>query len=194
MESWRVVWREAFAPLASIDGLFSLALALRADDPRLIQGNTTTPPPLMCVQDWPVEGADAIGWLGWQGGKGPAKTVGEVEEFFARACFEADQKLGEPVACRWFLNWFDETPRGEMRSSLYGEVITELTKRSKVDVDPPLYKAALKNWDDKTISLAVADWLQEHDDPAHEAIWRASSTPWVGNIEEPIIFPAVLRS
>lgn len=187
-------WREGFAPLASIDGLFSLALALRADDPRLSQGSTTTPPPLMSVADWPCEGCDAIAWLGWQGGKGPANTVGEVEEFFARACFEADQKLGEPAACRYFLNWYDDTPRNEMRSSFYGEVIVELAKRSKVEVDPPLYKAAIEDWSNKTLTLAVADWLQEHDDKAQEAIWRLIATPWVGTMAEPIIFPASLRS
>jgi hypothetical protein len=49
-------------------------------------------------------------------------TVAEVEEFFARACFETDQRLGEPAACRWFLNWYDETPREEMRRQLLAEV------------------------------------------------------------------------
>ena len=70
--------------------------ALTGDDPRLTQGSTTTPPPLMCVQDWPVEAACALGYCGWQGDE--LETVGEVEEFFARMCFEADQRLGEPAA------------------------------------------------------------------------------------------------
>ena len=74
----------------------------------------------MCVQDWPVEAACALGYCGWQGDG--LETVGEVEEFFARACFEADQRLGEPAACRWFLNWFDDTPRDEMRRELLAEV------------------------------------------------------------------------
>jgi len=52
--------------------------------------------------------------------------VAEVEEFFARACFEADQRLGEPAGCRWFLNWFDETPRDEMRRLLFAEVKHQL--------------------------------------------------------------------
>ena len=113
MESWRLVWREGFVPVLSTAGLESLRDALRGDDPRLTQGSTTTPPPLMCVQDWPVEAACALGFCGWQGDE--LETVGEVEEFFARVCFEADQRLGEPAACRWFLNWFDDTPRDEMR-------------------------------------------------------------------------------
>ena len=56
-------------------------------------------------------------------------TVGEVEEHFAQACFEADRRLGEPAACRWFLNWFDDAPRAEMRRELLVEVELELRNR-----------------------------------------------------------------
>jgi hypothetical protein len=102
-------------------------MALTRDDPRLLQGATTSPPPLQCVQDWPVEAACALGFCGWQGEK--LHTVAQVEEFFARACFEADQRLGEPAGCRWFLNWFDETPRPEMRRLLLVEVQRTLAQR-----------------------------------------------------------------
>src|SRR6187397_2364540 len=57
MESWRLVWRDGFVPVISTSGLEALREALKSDDPRLTQGSTTTPPPLMCVQDWPVEAA-----------------------------------------------------------------------------------------------------------------------------------------
>jgi hypothetical protein len=67
--------------------------------------------------------------MGWQGEE--LKTVGEVEEFFARACFDADQRLGEPAACRWFLNWFDDTPRNRMRHELLEEIELELNKRKE---------------------------------------------------------------
>jgi len=67
MESWRLVWRDGFVPVLSTAGLEALRDALRGDDPRLTQGSTTTPPPLMCVQDWPVEAACALGFCGWQG-------------------------------------------------------------------------------------------------------------------------------
>src|SRR5579884_4022542 len=96
MESWRKVWREGVAPLLSTPGLESLQRALTNDDGRLLQGATTTPPPLQCVQDWPVEAACALGFCGWQG-EG-LETVAEVEEFFARMCFEIDQRLDEPAA------------------------------------------------------------------------------------------------
>lgn len=127
MESWRLVWRNGFVPVLATAALEALRDALRSDDPRLTQGSTTTPPPLLCVQDWPVEAACALGFCGWQGeGR---DTVGEVEEFFAQVCFEADQRLGEPAACRWFLNWFDDTPRAEMRRELLAEVEYALAAR-----------------------------------------------------------------
>lgn len=127
MESWRLVFRDGFAPVLSTRGLETLAEALRTDDPRLTQGSTTTPPPLMCVQDWPCEAACPLGFCGWQGDD--LTSVGQVEEFFARACFEADQRLGEPAACRWFLNWFDNTPRDAMRAALLAEVELALSQR-----------------------------------------------------------------
>ena len=131
MESWRKVWREGLAPLLSTQGLEALRQALVTDDARLLQGATTTPPPLSCVQDWPVEGACALGYCGWQGDG--LETVAEVEEFFARMCFEIDQRLGEPAGCRWFLNWFDETPRAQMRQLLLAEVKRALALRRSED-------------------------------------------------------------
>lgn len=133
MESWRNVWRTGVAPLLSTESLEALRQALVNDDTRLLQGATTTPPPLQCVQDWPVEAACALGYCGWQGDG--LETVAEVEEFFARMCFEIDQVMGEPAACRWFLNWFDDTPRDEMRRELLIEVQRSLAQRLATDED-----------------------------------------------------------
>jgi hypothetical protein len=127
MESWRKVWREGLVPVLSTASLQVLQQALIRDDARLLQGATTAPPPLQCVQDWPVEAACVLGFCGWQGED--LETVAEVEEFFARICFEVDQRLGESAACRWFLNWFDETPRDEMRQELLAEVNHVLAQR-----------------------------------------------------------------
>jgi hypothetical protein len=130
MEIWRKVWRDAAAPLLSVPALEALRAAVLADDPALLQGATTTPPPLQCVQDCPVEAACALTYAGWKGdGLG---TVGEAEEFFARICFEIDQRLGEPAGCRWFLNWFDETPRKEMLREFLPELDRELARREAV--------------------------------------------------------------
>jgi hypothetical protein len=125
--SWLKTWREGIAPLLSTESLIALAKALDEDDKRLIQGGTTQPPPLVSVQDWPVEAACALGYCGWQGDG--LETVGEVEEYFARMCFEIDQRMGEPAGCRWFLNWFDETPREKMRVLLLEEVHLAIVSR-----------------------------------------------------------------
>jgi hypothetical protein len=130
MEIWQKVWREGIEPLLTPEGLAALRRGLTSDDNRLQQGVTTTPPPLMCVQDWPIEGACALGYCGWQGDG--LETVGEVEEFFARMCYEADCWMGEPASVRWFLNWFDETPRDEMRRKLLAEVDLAVAKRGQV--------------------------------------------------------------
>ncbi len=134
-EMARKVWQEGFAPGLSGDQLAALAEALRADDPRLLQGATTMPPPLLCVQDWPVEGGCVLGFCGavesggFKGDPAPA-LVGQVEEFFARQCFEADERLGGPGACRWFLQWWDDTPRSQALALMLEEVRHELSQRS----------------------------------------------------------------
>jgi hypothetical protein len=121
------VWRDGLAPLVSDAGLEALRKALTEDDRRLIQGGTTTPPPLQCVQEWPVEAACAVAFSGWQG-DGLA-TVAEVETYFAKMCFEIDQRLGEPAGCRWFLNFWDETPRAELFRLVLPEVEAVIAAR-----------------------------------------------------------------
>ena len=52
-----------------------------------------------------------------------------VEEYFARMCFDCDQRLGEPAGCRFFLNWFDETTRSDMIKEMLPEIDKELDSR-----------------------------------------------------------------
>ena len=127
MESWRLTWRTRFAPILSDAGLTALAEALRTDDQRLTQGCTTNPPPLMCNDAEPVGATCPIAFCGWQGDG--LDSVGTVGEFFNAACFKADQLLGEPAACRWLLNHWDDAPRGQAFAELLGEVEYELSKR-----------------------------------------------------------------
>ena len=68
-----------------------------------------------------------MGYCAWRGDG--CATVGEVEAFFIRTCRIADDTLGEPAACRFFLNWFDETPRSEMRRQLLQEINWALNQR-----------------------------------------------------------------
>lgn len=133
MEAWRIVWREGFAPGLSVAGLRALRDALASDDPRLQQGRTTDPPPLTCVQEWPCEGACAVGFAGWRGEK--LETIGQVEEYFARLCYDADIRVREQAACRHFLNWFDEAPRDVMRAELIAEI--DLALSGRTDATPP---------------------------------------------------------
>jgi hypothetical protein len=132
MESWRRVWRE-MATMISTEALEALKDALVSDDPRLLQGATTTPPPLQCVQDWAVEAGCLLGYCGVieKGGFGTA-IVCDVEEYFALLCFEVDKKMGEPAACRHVLNVYDETPREEMRAMFLPEVQRAIDQRREL--------------------------------------------------------------
>lgn len=127
LPAWQHVWRHGFAPELDIRQLLILRHGLRADDNRLLQGATTMPPPLMCVRDWPCEAGCALCYTAWQSDL--AGTVGKVEEAFAAWCFAADQRLGEPAACRYFLNWFDDSPRHEVFAALATEIEYNLTMR-----------------------------------------------------------------
>src|SRR5262245_26265993 len=128
MESWRRVWREGIAPQLSTPGLEALRAALVTDDKRLLQGQTTEPVPLDNVADWPVEAACPISYCFWKGDG--LSFVAEVQEAFAQTTYACDAALGEPIACRWFLNWADETPREEMRRELLAEVERVLAERA----------------------------------------------------------------
>jgi hypothetical protein len=130
---WRVVFRDGIVPSLPTEGLLALRDALACDDVRLVQGSTTVPPPLMSVQDWPLEAADAVAFCFWQGRE--LSTVGEAEEAWARVMFECDHRLGEPAACRHFLNAWDETPRQEMFRELLAEVELAIRERG---VEEPL--------------------------------------------------------
>jgi hypothetical protein len=139
-ETWRMVWRMGFAPQLSSGALQVLRVALESDTPKLLQGATTTPAPDRPVWLKPVEAACVLGFCGWKGEN--LETVESVEEYFGALCFRADQVLGAPAACRYFLNWYDDTPRDEMRRELLAEVVREQTRRAEraaSGLDPELF-------------------------------------------------------
>jgi hypothetical protein len=118
---WRRVFRRGFAPALGLRRLKVLADGLRANDPRLIQGMTCNPSGTGQPESGlPPEGACAVGYACWQAFG--LLTTGEIENEFARRCLECDSLLGELVGCRWFLNWFDETPRELAIAELLPEV------------------------------------------------------------------------
>jgi hypothetical protein len=131
MHAWRNAWRKGIAPVLSTPQLEALRKALVSDDPKLIQGATTKPPPLHCMQDMPVEGGCLLAFCGWQSEDTHLCTVGEVEDFFARLCHEVDMRLDEPAGVRYLLNWYDDTPRAQMISELLPEVELELSNRQQ---------------------------------------------------------------
>ncbi len=127
MYRWQRVWREGLAPLLSETGLEKLRQGLVRDDVDLVQGRTMTPPPLAGLEDAEVEAACALCYAAWHGDG--CKTVGALEQFFQETCEAADEALGEPAACRHFLDWFDATPRPAMRRQLLSEVELALRQR-----------------------------------------------------------------
>lgn len=139
-EAWRTVWRTGFAPQLSSSTLQVLRVALESDTPTLLQGATTTPAPVRPTWLKPVEAACVLGFCGWKGES--LQTVESVEEYFGALCFRADQKLGAAAACRYFLNWYDDTPRETMRRELLAEVVREQTRRAEraaAGIDPELF-------------------------------------------------------
>lgn len=119
MEKWRNVWRRGIAPQLPLAGLRALLTALVEDDPRLVQALTCVPTPLSINADRPIERACAVCFAGWNNGIG---NVGDLTEFFDETCSTADSQFDEPAKCRYFLNWFDDTPREIMRRELIPEV------------------------------------------------------------------------
>lgn len=120
MIAWQCSWRVGFAPLLTEGGLAALLTALETDDPRLTQGATSEPLPVAIFHDCAVEKACAVGFCLWQGAG--LDRVGALHRAFRRLCASADDLLDEPLGTVAFLNWFDQTPRDEMRRLLADEV------------------------------------------------------------------------
>jgi hypothetical protein len=56
--------------------------------------------------------------------------LGHIEEGFAEASYQCGKRLGEQSIVRYFLNWYDETPRNEMRAMLL-PVVREVIQTRK---------------------------------------------------------------
>lgn len=163
-ESWRLVLRQGFLPQWSSDRLEKAVRMLEEDSAFITQGSTTTPPPLMSVQDWPLEACDIVAFCSIEDEVGI--TVGQAEEAFAEAVYVSDTVLGEPAASRWFLNTFDDTPRYEMWANLIEEFKRELTIRQGragaiAQLEPELQKALATFPDDEVLKGACIDALIE---------------------------------
>ena len=130
MTAWETVFRNGFLPSMTIEEIKFLREGCVKDDDRLRQGSTTSPPPMMCVQDWRCEGGCAIGFASMVR---PGITVGEAETYFARLCYETDKRLGEPAVCRYFLNWFDDGARDDVFNEVV-RAIDEYFAEARIDL------------------------------------------------------------
>lgn len=136
MEAWRATWRNGVAPCLTLEQLIALHDALASDDVRLIQGRTSYPPTIEPpfandANGQPIEAACVLGYcaaisLGGfsdSGANTSAAKVLDVGHAFSQLCWRIDEEmLKDTAGCRWFLNWFDETPREQMRRVLLPEV------------------------------------------------------------------------
>lgn len=130
--AWKKVFRDGIAPSLSDDSLEYLLGALERDDPELVQGSTTVPPPLMIYHDYDCNGGCAVAYAIWKG-EG-IRLIGELEEKWAAVLWEADQRLGEPAAVRYFLNFWDDTPREVVRRELSAEIWRIMRERAEQGV------------------------------------------------------------
>lgn len=134
MEAWRKVFREGIAPQLSTPGLEALLEALKANDARLLQGQTVDPVPLTCNDLEKCEAACLVAYAGWIG-DGLA-TVGDVDRFVERVANEADQRIGEERAIRYVMNFWDDAPRSTVLAAFIPEVEACLAERRQREQSP----------------------------------------------------------
>jgi hypothetical protein len=125
MEAWRRAWRDGFSPLLSAAAKECLLIGLDADDPCIVQGKTCEPPEHFANSRERIAMADALSFAGWQAGEHDG-TVGGCQAYFDRLSVEAAERLGKVSDAVAFLNWYDSTPRAEMRRELADELRGEL--------------------------------------------------------------------
>lgn len=130
MEPWRSCFRDGIAPVLSAGELEALAAALRARDPRLVQGRIAEP----CGRREAPLGACAVALAGWLGGG--LTTVGELAVFYRHVLRLADHRLGDRRARNAFVAWYDLSPRALMLRELLPEVERALAARKEAAPAP----------------------------------------------------------
>lgn len=127
------IFREGLAPILSLEGLLALERAMETDDPRLLQGGTTEPPPFSFCADWKPARACLIALPYWLGDG--LETLGEIEEAFARTCHEIHLRTGIINAAGELLTPYDTMPREEMIATFLPEVKAAIASRRAVEVE-----------------------------------------------------------
>jgi hypothetical protein len=135
-DAWRHVFRYGLLWQITTEGLQALWEALQRNDPRVIRGQTTSPPSLHCCADLPVEACCVLCWLLLKGDRPEAASVGLLESAFYRTCWACDERLGEPWAIRRFLNFCDCEPWTVVRRELLAELDWALQQRQQQQPSP----------------------------------------------------------
>jgi len=129
LASWQGAWREGIVPQLTTVGLRNLKAALERNDPQMVTGATSVPPPLQSILGCPVQACCPFCFALLDGLEPYQITVGQLEERFALACSRADELLGEPAGIRHFLNQIDEWTRQDLIWNLLPEVHRALAQR-----------------------------------------------------------------
>jgi hypothetical protein len=120
-----------FAPQFTEATLIALRDALVSDDPRLMQGRTTEPEPVLMHHGLKIECACAIGFCAWV--QNQSVTVGEVLIGYGDMLDQADRNLGRMCAYSPFLHAFDDTPR-EIVFPAMAELVNEILSERQQQV------------------------------------------------------------
>ena len=112
-------WKKSFAHIADVCGVPALQVlrtAVSENYCSLIQGTTVAYEPATNPGDRTVCGACAVGYMYWKADD--MDFADDVEEAVAATFSEVAKKAGWDRAPDLFTNWYDETPRDEMRREL----------------------------------------------------------------------------
>jgi class 3 adenylate cyclase len=132
-QDWRCVLRVGVLPFADVEGLASLAEALRAGDPRLVRQATVEP--LYVYREMAVARCCPLAWLHWRGR--PGVTVGEVDAGWQALLTRCGEATGSVMAVSAFMDLWDAWGPDDVplpAAELLAEVEAELARRAAGEV------------------------------------------------------------
>jgi hypothetical protein len=125
LPTWQWAFERGIAPVLSTGSLEYLERLLAEDSPQLVQ-HVVALPAQPELQDGP---ADAFCALGACGAAEGLETPRELCDFFQSVFAEAGRRLGDVLAPRDFISFYDDTPREEMVPALLAVVRGVLSGR-----------------------------------------------------------------
>lgn len=129
LAGWQVAFRQGVAPQLSTAALERLADGLLGDDPALVQGWTTEPPPVEhCLDEYATGGC--LLCYGLMADFDGPPLVADLAGRFGDVCRRCDEALGLPGAVGYLLRAWDDLPRAEARALFRAEVERTLLERA----------------------------------------------------------------